>query len=68
MTPKPSNEVNYKETTHGYQHHSRPQDRHQHDPEKKHLRNFFINLVTIVEKMVNPYLDVSNDRQNFIEK
>ena len=35
MTLKPSNEVNYTESTHRYQGHSRPQVRHQHDPDNK---------------------------------
>ena len=34
---------------------------------KKHLRNFII-FVTIVNKKVNPSLDVSKDKQTTIEK
>ena len=35
MTPRPSNEMNYFESRHRYQRHSRPQARHQHDSNNK---------------------------------
>ena len=40
MTPNPSNEVKCFESTHRYQHHSRPHVRHQHDPENKAYKQF----------------------------